>query len=246
MTQPSFPVDPAVAGTPFGGSDYKYALSDDLARMCLPAEFKDSYRNLAWANSICFLFLVIGLVGVKAPKIVERPLTEILETVPVTFTPPEEQSRPEPEVKQDEPEPQETMDTPQIAAIVAAEPSSAIAFSVPVKGAVAVASPRYATPPPLNNHVPSAPVKFNPNATDGGIYPKPNYPGFALRNRSQGTVTIEIMVDSTGAVTDAKVLKTSGFTMLDESAVETVKTRWRFPPGGKRDYVWDCIFKLEQ
>ena len=236
-----------MAGTPLGGDAFKYALSDDLAKMCLPAEFKEPYRNLAWANSICFLFLVIGLVGVKAPRIVERPLTEVQETVPVTFTPPEEQPRQEPEVKQDEPEPQETLDTPQVAPIVAAEPSSAIAFSVPVKGAVAMASaPRYATPPPIGNHVPSAPVKFNPNATDGGTYPEPRYPGYALRNRNQGTVTVEILVEPSGAVSEAKVLKTSGFTILDEAAVEVVKSRWRFPPGSKRDYVWDCTFKLEQ
>jgi protein TonB len=245
MTQPSFPVDPAMAGTSLGGSAYKYALSDDLARMCLPAEFKDSYRHLAWANSICFLFLLIGLVGVKAPKVVEKPLTEVQEVVPVTFTPPEEQAQPEPEMKQDQPEPQETVDTPQVAAVVAAEPSSAIGFSVPVKGAVAVASPRFATPPPLNDHAPAAPVKFNPDATDGGSYPKPAYPGIAQRNHYQGTVEVDIIVDPSGAVVSATVSKTSGFTILDEVAVEKVKTSWHFPPGKARHFTWPCVFHLE-
>ena len=68
-----------------------YSLSSDLAKLCLPAEFSDTNRKLAWVNSICFLFLVIGLVGIKPPKIVERPLSEIVEPVAVELPAPQEQ-----------------------------------------------------------------------------------------------------------------------------------------------------------
>ncbi len=40
-----------------------YVLRDDLARLCLPAAQRDPDRQLAWVNSICLLFLLIGILG---------------------------------------------------------------------------------------------------------------------------------------------------------------------------------------
>src|SRR5690242_11421550 len=99
---------PATAGAPSAGEMHNYVLSSDLAKLSLPAEYVDSYRNLAWTNSICFLFLVIGLMGLRAPKVVHKPLVQITETAPVIFTPPEEQPQPEPQPQPDEPAPQDT------------------------------------------------------------------------------------------------------------------------------------------
>lgn len=248
MSESSVPGQPALAGSsPFAPGAAGYQLSDDLARLCLPQEFKDAARALAWVNSICALFLAIGLVGLKAPEVVQRPLSEVTEVVPVIFTPPEDQPKPEPEVKPDEPQPPDTpLDTPQVITVAAVVDSPAVAFSVPVQGAVAVASsPRFASPPPPGNYVAPRPTKFNPNATDGGSYPPPDYPSFALRNRYQGTVTIELTVDASGAVTSLKVQKTSGFTILDDAALKVVKNRWRFPPGGPRYYYWPCTFQIQ-
>jgi protein TonB len=236
-----------VAGAPFAPSTAKYGLSDDLARLCLPTEYKDSTRTLAWVNSICFLFLLIGIVGLKPPKPVQRTLSKPDEPVPVVFTPPEEQPKVTPEVRQEEPAPQETpLETPQVAVVVAAADAPDVAFAVPVKGAVAVAKEaRFAAPPPANLNAAPQPTKFNPNATDGGSYPAPTYPGFAQRNRYQGTVTVEILVDASGAVTAANVKKSSSYPMLDDAAVQVVKNRWRFPPGGARHLLWDCTFELK-
>jgi periplasmic protein TonB len=117
---------------------------------------------------------------------------------------------------------------------------------VPIQGAVAVAPARYASAPPANLAAPPRPTKFDPNAaTDGGSYPAPLYPGAAQRNNYQGTVTVEIIVDVSGAVASTKVLKSSGFSMLDDAALKVVKDRWRFPPGQAHVYVWDCKFHLE-
>ncbi len=228
-----------------------YQLSDDLARLCLPQEFKDSYRNLAWANSICFLFLLIGLVGLNPPKVVVRPINEPVEIVPVVFTPPEEQPKPETvEKPPDEPDqPQDTLvDTPQVVTVVAAPDSANVAFAVPVKGAVAIAPAAHlaSPPPPVNQQqqAPTKPVQFNPGVHDGGSYPPPNYPALAQRNYSEGTVYIEIMVEPSGAISSAKVQKSSGFSILDEAALQVVKTRWRFPPGKARWLIWPCMFQL--
>ncbi len=247
MSEFSVPASPQSLGSgQFPAREYQ--LSDDLARLCLPQEFRDSYRRLAWVNSICVLFLVVGLVGLKPPKVTERPLSEVQEIVPVVFTPPEEPPKPETQVKPDEPqEAQDTsLDTPTVLTVVA--PADAkVAFSVPVEGTVAVAKTvQFASPPPaVTQATPQRPTQFNPNAQREGSFPEPRYPGSALRNRCQGTVEIEIMVDAAGGVTSANVRKSSGFPVLDEAALEVVKNRWRFPPGQPRWLVWPCIFQLQ-
>src|ERR1043166_10122678 len=126
-----------------------HGLSSDLAKLSLPVAFRDEYRKLAWANSICFLFLVIGLIGIKARPIVVKPITPPVEAVPVIFVPPQEQPKEEPEQTQpDEARPTEEVVTPQVVTVVAPD-AAKVAFAVPVKGPVAVAeSVRLATPPP--------------------------------------------------------------------------------------------------
>jgi protein TonB len=235
MISPPFP-------TPKG----PYQLSSDLARMCLPSSQKESYRPLAYVNSICFLFLIIGLVGLRAPRVNVKPISEPTEVVPVVFTPPEEQPKPEPD-RPDEPQPPDApTETPQVVTVVASS-SVNVAFAVPVEGPVAIAPTAHAAPPPPRelHAAPSGPVKFNPNTAGDGNFPPPKYPGFAVRNHYQGTVTVEILVNEAGAVTSANVRKSSGYPSLDDAAVEVVKTRWRFQPGPARDLVWDCTFRLQ-
>jgi TonB family protein len=228
------------------GTPHEYQLSDDLARLCLPTEFKDEYRRLAWVDSICFLFLAVGLLGVKAPKIHVKPLVQPEERIQVLFTPPqEEQPKPEP-VKPDEEPPPTPVDTPQVVRVVAVADAAKVAFPVPVQGAVAVASATYATPPPpVTMHAAAPPTTFNPAIKDGGSYPQPDYPGYALRNRFQGTVTIEIKVDASGRIIYTEVLKTSGYAVLDQAALDVVKNRWRFPPGAERHHTWACTFQMQ-
>src|SRR6476659_5171951 len=112
---------PLAQAGPFSPGSEKYRLSDDLARLCLPQEWKDSYRTLAWVNSICFLFLLVGLVGLRPPRVIHKPLSELVEAVPVIFTPPDEPPKTEPEVKPDEDQPKDVpTDTPQVVTVVAA------------------------------------------------------------------------------------------------------------------------------
>lgn len=235
----------AMANAPSARGSHDYALSSDLAKLSLPAEYVDSYRNLAWTNSICFLFLVIGLIGLKAPKVVHKPLIEVTEAAPVIFTPPEDQPKPEPDFQPDEPAPQDApVETPQVVT-VAAPADAPVAFAVPVQGAVAVAKEaRFATPPPPVTHAPGA-TKFDPNAASGS-FPKPEYPVLAHAHQYQGTVTLEIFVDADGKITSLKVQKSSGYTILDDAALKTVKERWRFKgTGAPQDLIWPCIFRLE-
>jgi protein TonB len=201
-------------------------------------------------NSICALFLTVGMVGLKAPRVIEKPLSELTDPVPVVFTPPPEPPKPTAEQVPDEPE-QVTdapVDTPQVVTVVAAADAADVAFAVPVQGAVALApTSRFVPPPPAAPpRAASAPVRFNPaTANDGGSYPPPSYPGIALRNRHQGTVQIFILVDPSGRILDSKVQKSSGYPSLDDAALDVVKTRWRFPAGQARSYVWPCVFEMK-
>jgi periplasmic protein TonB len=224
-----------------------YQLNDDLARLCLPQEWKDSYRTLAWVNSICALFLVVGLIGLNHPKVVQRPLSKVEEPVPVIFQQPEEPPKTEPEVKQEEEQPQDTpTETPQVVTVMAAADPASVAFAVPVQGAVAIAPAAHlATPPPPVDQAPPRAVQFNPNSAGGGSFPDPHYPAVALRNHYEGTAIIEFVVDQSGKLASAKVQKSSGFPALDEEALETVKNRWRFSPGKPGYFYKPFTFKLQ-
>jgi TonB family protein len=234
------------------GAERRYTLSDDVARLCLPREFKDSHRKLAYANSICALFLIVGLVGLKTPQTIARSQgRELPDPVPVVFMDPLEPPGRSILSMQEDPEdiidqPVRTIDIPVVAPVDAAD----VAFPVPVEGRVAVApSARFVPPPPpaIATPEPAAPVNLNLDSlrtTQGGSYPPPAYPEVALRNRQQGTVTVEIFVGPDGAVTGTRIQSSSGHRALDEAAVEVVEKRWRFPAGSPRHYSWACVFQL--
>ncbi|HZR21472.1 MAG TPA: TonB family protein [Verrucomicrobiae bacterium] len=248
MSESSAPVQSPLASNPALASPLgNYQLSDDLARLCLPQEWKDSYRTLAWVNSICALFLVVGLIGLKHPRVIQRPLSKIDEPVPVIFQQPEEPPKTEPEVKQEEEQPQDTpTETPQVVTVVAAADPASVAFAVPVQGAVAIAPAAHlATPPPPVGQAPPRAVQFNPGAGGGGRYPQPQYPAVALRNHYQGTVIIEYTVDEAGKIDSPKVQKSSGFPVLDEAALQVIQTRWHFEPGAVRHYITPFTFQLQ-
>lgn len=233
------------------GTIRQYQLSDDLARLCLPQEFKEAHRQLAWVNSICALFLVIGLIGLKPPPVIEKPINEPVEIVPVVFTPPEEPQQTPQEQVMDEPDTIADVPTemPQVVTVVAAA-DAPVAFAVPVQGAVVVAAQAQMAPPPPAvtappKPAPPKPVQFNPaTVADGGVYPAPKYPQTALRNRYKGTTMVLIEVEPSGAVANASVHQTSGHEILDNAAVDVVKTRWRFPPDGRRLFLWPCVFQM--
>ena len=67
-----------------------------------------------------------------------------------------------------------------------------------------------------------------------GQNPVPIYPIEARRKAEQGTVLLDVEVDADGSVTRVVIAQSSGFDSLDQSAIETVRTRWRFVPA-RRD-----------
>jgi protein TonB len=63
-----------------------------------------------------------------------------------------------------------------------------------------------------------------------GSNPKPPYPLAARRLGVEGVVTLDVLVRSDGSPAEVRVRSSSGSALLDDSAVETVRSRWRFVP----------------
>lgn len=61
----------------------------------------------------------------------------------------------------------------------------------------------------------------------------PPYPMSARRLAQQGTVRLSLSVGPDGIVSDASVIASSGTTILDDAAVEWVKSHWRYKPATK-------------
>ena len=62
--------------------------------------------------------------------------------------------------------------------------------------------------------------------------PPISYPKRARRKRYEGTVLLEVLVNRNGKVDELRILASSGYAILDRSAVKSVKT-WSFKPAKK-------------
>jgi TonB family protein len=215
-----------------------YELKDELARFCLPAANRDANRKLAWTNSICILFLLIGLVGAKrAPDFAEPPprAQEIVPTIvePAPPTPTENQKP-----KQVEPEKTEA---PRVVAVTLDTP--AINFSVPTVGNVLV--PAAIAQAPTAEAVQTAILKINSTGA-GGERPDPReYPPIAREEREQGSVTLLITANEKGIVTSIEIKESSGYPILDSSTVDFVRRHWTLPLANRiRTYEKTVTYKL--
>lgn len=62
------------------------------------------------------------------------------------------------------------------------------------------------------------------------LNPPPEYPTIARRRRYQGTVRLDVLVLANGRVGDVRVEQSSGYRVLDNAALRTVR-KWSFEPG---------------
>jgi periplasmic protein TonB len=65
---------------------------------------------------------------------------------------------------------------------------------------------------------------------DYNVNPKPPYPLIARRIGAQGEVLLRVLVRPDGSVATVELARSSGFSLLDESATRTVRENWRFIP----------------
>jgi TonB family protein len=85
--------------------------------------------------------------------------------------------------------------------------------------------PTGGTPPTANEAGGAAPTPVAPKLKD---HPPPAYPESALAQRLTAQVVLEVSIDETGHVTDARVLEAAGHG-FDEAALTAVRT-WTFEP----------------
>jgi protein TonB len=59
---------------------------------------------------------------------------------------------------------------------------------------------------------------------------QPPYPPGAVRAEQEGAVEMEVYVLPNGRVGDARVVKSTGYALLDQAALDEAKRRWRLQP----------------
>ena len=224
-----------------------YRLESELARTALHAADRDPSRKLAWVNSVCILFLLIGICGSKPASIRVRSLRPIEEVSAAIVEPLPPPPQTQSEQQTQEQNNQEQVDTPQVVVVTPEAPS--INFSVPTIGNLVVPNAVAQAPPvaPLKR---VAPLRTQPtilNTTgSGGDRPQPPYPKIALEQGQQGSVTLRMSVDDAGLIGTIEIVQSSGFPVLDRSAMDFVKRHWTVPPEkGTRLYEATINYKLQ-
>lgn len=217
------------------------ALRSELATLCLPSSHRDGNQRLAWINSVCLTYLIIGFVGLKPPEPVvrtiapiEEPIVAVLEPPPVPPPTAETEAADEPEDVTDD-----LSDAPAVVAVVLDSPE--VQFSVPTIGNVLVRDPVSAAPPlkPLQSALENLSKKPVSLAGQLGTrhFPAPQWTARLQQSRAHGTVVLLITVDDSGRVLSIEVKQSTGFPELDEYTVNHVRRRFTFPAGqGETQY----------
>lgn len=231
-----------------------YQFHSELAQYCFPAASRDSYAKYAYANSIFFAFLLIGVTGIaKTPMISERALPEVQQYTHVELPPPAE-TPPPPEPEQlSEPEPDDAPPTVYSPIVVAAMDAS-LSFPVQVETTNVVIAKIAALAPPPPAYVPPdrpamaaapRPERFRLGASGPrGIFPKPPFYSGMVRSGQRAEGVIYIRVGADGEKKSVEFHKSTGIAELDRRVLQHITTRWRFDPPGE-EKLWFLEYVLE-
>jgi periplasmic protein TonB len=212
-----------------------YELKDDLARLCLSTGRREPERKLAWLNSVCILFLLIGIFGARQGVIAIKSVPPVREVVPVvvqpTVLPPQATTEPRPQMPV-------ANNQPRVLVVLPNAPN--INFGVPTVGTLVADAALASAPQP-------APVQIGSlnNTGAGGERPDPPYPPIAEQTGEQGTVVLLLTGDDAGNVISVEVKESSGFPVLDHATVDFIKHHWRLPTdAGTRRFETSITYKI--
>ena len=212
-----------------------YELKDELARLCLPSANRDNNFKLAWVNSICILFLLIGILGARRGLISIKPVQPIRAEVPIivqpTVLPPQAVA----------PKPEQTQPNTQPRVLVALPNAPNVNFGVPTAGTLVVPAALVSAPQ-------MAPMLIGSlNNTGAGCdRPEPPYPPIARETGEQGTIKLLLGGNAAGNVISIQVKASSGFPVFDRATVDFIKAHWRLPAGGEHHLFETSITYLLQ
>ena len=222
-------------------------LKDELARFCLPEANRDPNRKLAWMNSICILFLLIGIFGAAPAAMSIKPVPPVEEIAPVMLETPAPPQIITPNENQNQTEQQP--EAPNVVVVVPNAPN--INFSVPTIGNL-VAPSAMAQAPPLNPMQYVAPVPVNQlarisNTGASGSRPEPPYPKIAADAGEQGTITLQMTAAPDGRVASLQIVHSSGFPVLDRATEDFIRRHWTLPPGASTNQVFETsiIYQMQ-
>jgi TonB family protein len=213
----------------------RYELKDELARFCLPPANRDANLKLAWVNSICILFLLIGIFGARRGLIAIKPVPPIREEIPVVIQP----AVLPPQSIAQKPEQAEENNQPRVLVVLPNGPN--INFGVPTAGTLVVAAALASAPQ-------EAPVRVGSlsNTGAGGERPELPYPSIAKETGEQGTVKLLLGGDAAGNIISVEVKESSGFPILDHATMDFIKRHWRLPAGeGNRFFETSITYLLQ-
>jgi len=212
-----------------------YELKDELARLCLPSANRDANPKLAWVNSVCILFLLIGILGARRGIIAIKPVPPIQQIVPVvvqpTVLPPQSIA----------PKPEQAHPINQPRALVALPNAPDVNFGVPTAGSLVVPAALASAP-----RATSMRSDLLSNTGAGGDRPEPPYPPIARETGEQGTVKLLLGSAAAGNIVSVDVKESSGFPVLDRATVDFIKNHWRLPAGeGNRLFETSITYLLQ-
>lgn len=134
--------------------------------------------------------------------------------------------------------------------LAVALPSATVVFAVPVDGPARIVEANQASYFTSNNQTNAAassdalPVQALTFGQGAGKQPAPEYPWRAQSQGQEGVVSVRFTVAENGRVISAEAVDPSPWPLLNESAVRTVRSRWRFNAGSPRAYEVAIRFVL--
>ncbi len=66
-----------------------------------------------------------------------------------------------------------------------------------------------------------------------GLYPPPRYPRVAILNGWEGETIVQLNIDDQGEVSNIRIIQTSGYSILDEAVIKTLR-EWHFEKASPR------------
>lgn len=126
---------------------------------------------------------------------------------------------------------------PSFASVQAAAPSDQVTGNL---AAASAASSATAPPSPATGSTPAA-RRTAPCCLASF---RPPYPSQARQNGQEGSVIIRVHIAADGSVSSLAVRRSSGYSSLDEAALNGVR-QWRFAPARQGDHAVDGYFDVD-
>ena len=201
------------------------------------------------ASLIGVTFAHAGLLGLlllapDTPEPITPPRPLMVSLIEPRLEAPQPQPKPQPPKPVARPLP-----TPVLAAKPTSAPMPQPVAETPEPAPVPEPIPEVLPPPAPVAEAPKPapplpPAPTPPRPADYLANPKPSYPSLSRRLGEEGTVRLNILVNPDGSVARLELLKSSGHPRLDRSAMETVRSSWKFEParqGGRPVTAWVIV-----